>query len=94
MRSLWVQGYTEFFRTLQMSIYAFPVGTGIYRAEARARQMHERVPCGYRDIPINVPVIVDIFKRSLWVQGYTVTNDNTLPMHKAFPVGTGIYRKY
>ena len=70
-RSLWVQGYTDFLDCDKLYLYAFPVGTGIYRQRKYEQAYRQRVPCGYRDIPRKSYPANKGNRRSLWVQGYT-----------------------
>ena len=92
-RSLWVQGYTVTELFPLMSLYAFPVGTGIYRQAQITLSTAVSVPCGYRDIPDLAAITMRTQTRSLWVQGYTDTIISNRRMFAAFPVGTGIYRR-
>ena len=92
-RSLWVQGYTIIKSFFYLFIIAFPVGTGIYRAKNRSVWLQVSVPCGYRDIPPLISGELISVPRSLWVQGYTDFKKEQKESIKAFPVGTGIYRK-
>ena len=38
---------------VMIKVYEFPVGTGIYRNEMNVINCKMRVPCRYRDIPVN-----------------------------------------
>ena len=46
-------------------VVEFPVGTGIYRAEPKEAEVHQGVPCRYRDIPFKAFPVPAGIKSSL-----------------------------